>query len=113
MNSPQLWLALLVVVIVVLLAWLEQRRRDAELGGSELGVFVPAPPESDAPDLSNDLLDEVAGCDGCDSLAVELLDQRDLIKRLQHNNRMLRELLSVTLSHIRGMDRRAEMGKEE
>jgi len=112
MNSPQVWVALLTVIVTVLLAWLEQRKRDARLGRSEFSVFTPAPSESDAPDLPDDLLDEVVGCDGCDGLAAELFDRQGIIVRLQENNRILRELLSVTLSHIKRLECEAEAEAE-
>ena len=112
MNSPQVWVALLVVVVVVLLAWLEQRRRDAEPDGSEFGVFVPAPPVDATPDLPDDLLDEVVGCDGCDGLAAEVYNRQRIIVRLQRNNHVLRELLSVTLSHIKRLERKREVEAE-
>lgn len=95
MNSLQIWVALLVVVVVALLAWLEQRRRDAAAGGFEFPVETLAPLKSATSDPD-----------------AELYAAQTSIVRLQHDNKVLWELLSVTLSHIKKLEREAEAETE-
>lgn len=109
MDSVQLWVALLVTVIVVLLAWLGQRQRDALPGGPEFRDETPAPHARPAPHLLEGLPDEVVQT----NLMVDLCDEQKSIARLQHDNRVLRELLAVTLSHIRELERKAGAEGEE